>query len=116
MKEEGESFEKLMAASNGFRPIDSVMDKFLPACNQVFLKQFADTKYYTPDVKKGNSAFFTAMNPDNVMALAEYDEDELEDAAQNQQKSLQSILTQAREDENLLGSGVEELSLVSEDE
>jgi len=116
MKPEGETFEKLMAASNGFRPIDSVMDKFLPACNQVFLKQFADTKYYTPDIKKGNSAFFVAMNAENAMALAEFDEDELDDAAKSQQDSLKSIMNQARDDESLLGDGVEELSLAGDDE
>lgn len=100
MIEDGDSFEKLMAASNRMRPITSVMDKFLPACNAVFMQQFADSKYFTPDRKKANAAFFTAMNPDNALALADTDEDELDAAAQQQAQALGDILAAARGDDD----------------
>lgn len=100
MVEDGDTFEKLMAASNRMRPITSVLDKFLPACNAVFIQQFASSKYFTPERKKANAAFFTAMNPDNALALADSDEDELDEAAQKQAQSLGDILAVAREDEN----------------
>lgn len=91
----GETFEKLMAASNRCRPITSVMDKFLPACNMVFQKRFAESPYFTPELKKANSEFFIAMNPDNAMALADADEEELDAAAQEQAASIGDLIAQA---------------------
>lgn len=95
MTEGGETFEKIMAASNRFRPINTVMDNFLPACNEVFKNTFAGSKYFTDDVKKANSAFFTAMNPANAVALADSDDDELEEAAAEQAKSVQELIAAA---------------------
>lgn len=102
--ENGDTFEKLMALSHRFRPIESVMDKFLQACNQVFLSQFANTKYYTPEIKKANSEFFVSMDANNAMAIAEFDDDELQQAADQQKESLNAILVQAREDDQLLSA------------
>lgn len=91
----GESFEKLMAASNGFRPITSVEDKFLPACNKVFLNSFADSKYFTDQVKNANAEFFAAMDPKNALALAAEDEEDLEAAKQDQATQLAALIADA---------------------
>lgn len=96
-KDGGDTFEKLMAASNGFRPITSVTDKLLAACNQVFLAQFADSKYFTDGIKKANAEFFTAMNPDNALALADADDDELDEAARKQAESVSDLIATAME-------------------
>lgn len=93
--EGGESFEKLMAASNGFRPISSVEDKFLPACNKVFLDSFAGSKYFTEKVRDANAEFFSAMDPNNALALAAKDEEELDAAKQEQAASLASLIAEA---------------------
>ena len=98
--EGGDTFEKLMAASNRFRPIDTVQDKLLAASNQVFLANFADTKYFTEGVKKANADFFTAMNANNALALADYEEEEIEEAAAAQQQSLGALIEEAREGES----------------
>lgn len=95
--EGGDTFEKLMAASNGFRPISGVVDRLLSACNKVFLSQFADSKYFTDGVKKANAEFFTAMNPDNALALADADDDELEEAKEEQKASVGALISEARE-------------------
>lgn len=112
-KEGGETFEKLMAASNRCRPITSVMDKFLPACNQKFLSDFAESQYFTDEVKKANAEFFTAMNPDNAMALAEVDEEDLEAASEGQKASVAKLIEEATEGSE---DPVEELRLSDEDE
>lgn len=96
-KEDGESFEKLMAASNGFRPFSSVQDKFLAACNQVFLQRFAESPYFTEQVKKANATFFTMMNAENALALASVDDDEIAHAEAAQQESIGAIIAEARE-------------------
>ena len=88
----GDTFEKLMAQSNRFRPIDTVMSKLLSACYEVFKAKFADSKYFTEQVKKANSEFFIAMNPDNALALADADDDELIEAAQEQAASVAALI------------------------
>ena len=110
-KDGGDTFEKLMSQSNGFRPITSIIDKLLPALNQVFLTQFASSKYFTEDIKKANSEFFIAMNPQNAMALADADDEELDDAAKKQAESLAALVADAREDGI---PAVEELELTEE--
>lgn len=95
-KEGGDTFEKLMAASNGFRPITSVVDKLLAACNQVFLTQFANSKYFTPGVKKANAEFFMAMNPDNALSMADVDDDEIEQAQAEQKASVNALISEVR--------------------
>ena len=92
----GDTFEKLMAASNRFRPISTVADKLLTASNQAFLADFAESKYFTEGVKKANATFFAAMNASNALALAEYEEEELEEAATESMKSLDSLISDAR--------------------
>ena len=108
--EGGETFEKIMGVSNKFRPIDSVMNNFLPACNEVFNTTFAGTSYCTDAIKAANSEFFTAMNPDNALALAAEDEDDLEAAKEAQKQTVQEILAevtpvQPTTDSDILGIG-----------
>lgn len=90
--EDGDSFEKLMANSNRFRPITSVLENFLPACNTVFTNVFAGSPYFTEKIRTGHAAFFTAMNPANALALADKDEDELEEAAREEQAAVHEII------------------------
>lgn len=108
--EGGDTFEKLMAASNGFRPITSVMDKFLAACNQVFLTTFANSKYFTDNIKRANAEFYTAMNPDNALSLAADDEEELAAAQEAQAATLVSLIHEATEAPDG-GTDVSELEL-----
>lgn len=91
-----ETFEAIMAKSSRFRPINAIMDNFLPACNEVFVNQFASSPYCTEEVKKANSTFFTAMNPANAIALASSDEEELEDAAQEQAASVSDLIADTK--------------------
>lgn len=93
--EDGETFEKIMAASSRFRPITQAMDNFLPACNDVFAATFANTKYFTEDIKRGHAEFFTMMNAKNALALSDADDDELEEAAAAQRKGLDDIIKEA---------------------
>lgn len=95
MTEGGETFEKIMAASNRFRRIDTVLDNFLPACNEVFKAHFAQSPYLTEEFKKANATFFTAMNPANAMALADSDDDEIEEAEHAQAKSVAELVSMA---------------------
>lgn len=90
--EGGETFEKIMASSNRFRPITQALDNFLPACNDVFNTTFATSAYCTDQVKKANAAFFTAMNADNAIAMAAVDDDELEAAEKEQRTSVQELI------------------------
>ena len=92
--EGGETFEKIMAVSNRFRPITSVINNFLPACNDVFNTTFAGSKYCTDAIKAANSEFFTAMNPDNALALAAADEEELEEAKAAQKETVEAIIAE----------------------
>lgn len=114
--EGGETFEKIMAASNRFRPIQSAMANFLPACNEVFINSFASTPYFTDAIKNANHEFFILMNPNNAMALAEADEDELAEAAEKQKSSVEEIIKEnsaVTKDAAALGvaGGVTELEL-----
>ncbi len=93
--EDGETFEKIMAASSRFRPISQAMANFLPACNDVFTGSFASSKYFTAEVKRGHSEFYTLMNPKNAMCLADADEDELEAAANAQRQGLSDLIADA---------------------
>ena len=88
----GDTFEKLMAQSNRFRPIDTVVNKLPAACWTVFQAKFADSKYFTEKLKMANSEFFIAMNPDNALALASADEDEMSEAATEQAASVAALI------------------------
>lgn len=90
--EGGETFEKIMATSNNFRPITAVLNNFLPACNEIFNSTFAASPYFTEQVKKANAEFLVAMNADNAMALADYDDDELNEAKEDQRATIAEIL------------------------
>ena len=94
--EGGETFEKIMAVSNRFRPITTAMANFLPACNEVFNTSFAASPYFTDAVKKANSEFFTSMNPQNAMALADADEDELAEAKESQRATVAAIIQEGQ--------------------
>lgn len=96
--EGGDTFEKIMASSNRFRTIESAMPKFLQACHEVFTAQFAESTYFTDEIKRANSEFFTAMNPANALALAAEDEDDLIEAANRQKAIVGDIIKDARED------------------
>ena len=115
--EGGESFEKIMAASNRFRPITVALPSFLPACNDVFVSTFANTKYFTDEVKKANSDFFTALNPQNALALADADDDELKEASDAQRASVAAMISEQNGDvqsgdADILGvSGINQLDL-----
>lgn len=91
----GETFEQIMALSNRFRPVDTILDNFLPACNDVFSSSFATSKHFTEAIKKANSEFLVAMNPSNAVALAEFDEDELEEAAKGQ--NIQDLIADVKD-------------------
>ena len=97
--EGGETFEKIMAASNRFRPITQAMDNFLEACNDVFNTNFAVSPYCIDSFKKANAKFLTAMNADNAMMLAAADDDELEAEAENQKSSVKEMIEE-------LGGGI----------
>ena len=100
-KEDGETFEKIMAASNNCRPITQIVDRIPQASYDVFLRDFASSKYFTEDIKKANSRFFILMNPDNALALAAEDEEDLEQASKDQAIALSALLSQdAAEAEN----------------
>lgn len=116
--EGGETFEKIMAASNRFRPITTALSNFLPACNEVFNTTFAASPYCTDEIKKANSTFFTAMNPQNAMALADADEEDLQEAQEAQRASVEALIqenTVQTTDPAALGVGagsrIEELEL-----
>ena len=95
--EGGETFEKIMATSNKFRPITSIMDNFLPACNEVFSSTFAGTSYFNDNIKKANAPFFTMLNPANAFALADEDEEDLEAAREGQKDSVMGLIKEAQE-------------------
>ena len=94
----GDTFEKLMAASNGFRPIDTVYDKLLPACYDVFKASFENSEYFTDAIRDANSDFYIAMNPHHAMALADAEEEELTEAAAKQKESMASIMASFAQD------------------
>lgn len=91
----GETFEKIMASSSRFRPIQSALTEFLPACNDIFNSTFAGTKYFNEDIKRAHSEFYIMMNKDNAVALADADEDELDEAKEEAKKSLDSLISEA---------------------
>lgn len=93
--EDGETFEKIMAASSRFRPISQALSNFLPACNDVFVATFANSKYFTDDIKHGHAEFFTLMNSKNAVALADADDDELEEAAERQKQGIGELIAEA---------------------
>lgn len=92
--EGGETFEKIMAASSRFRPITTIMDNFLPAFNDVFNTSFAGSKYFSEDIKRGHADILTMMNPKNALALADVDEDELDEAAAQQRKGVSELIAE----------------------
>lgn len=94
----GDTFEKLMAASNGFRSIESIKDRFLEACMSVFKTTFEGSKYFTKEVREANSSFYIAMNPDHALALADSDKEDLDAAEQKQSQEFAAIMGEIRED------------------
>lgn len=86
------TFEAIMARSNKFRPIESIMDVFAEACNAVFCSQFANSPYANDEFRKRNKDFLIYMNPDNAIALASADDDELEEAAKENASEANNLL------------------------
>lgn len=94
-KTDGDTFEKIMASSNRFRPIESILDSLAPACNEVFMSFCGDDdlkKYITSNLKKQHADFLTAINPDNALALAAEDEEDLDAAANEAGESIQGLI------------------------
>lgn len=92
--EGGDTFEKIMAASNRFRPITTAMPNFLAACNEVFNASFATSPYCTEEFLKANHQFYTALNPQNALAMAAEDEEDLEAARQQQRASVADMISE----------------------
>lgn len=90
--EGGDTFEKVIAMSTRLRPVTSVMDKLLPACHQVFQQKFANSPYFTEEIKKANSEVLIAMNPENALAFAADDDEDLNDAAKEQASKLADLI------------------------
>lgn len=93
-KEGGDTFEKIMSASNNFRPMSAAMPKFLPAIWELFTRDFASSPYFTESLRKANADVLTMMNPDNALAMAAYDEEELDEAKQKQAVSVSSLMSE----------------------
>lgn len=94
----GETFEKIMAQSNRFRPITTVLDKLAPACAEVFNASFANSPYFTEKIKDAYSDILIAMNPDNALAFADKDQEDLDKAAEEQQADIQAIIAEVSRD------------------
>lgn len=109
--ENGDTFERIMAKSNRFRPIDTILDNFLPACNDIFCQSFANTPYNTEKLRQGHAKFFVMMNPANALALADADEDDLEKAQEEERESVQAMLKEMKEADQLLSSDPEALGI-----
>lgn len=105
--EGGETFEYIISISNRFRPITTVMDNFCEACNQVFASTFADSPHCTDDFKKAHSKFFVMMNPQNALAMAGEDEEDLAAAAKAEASSVKELLAGIRADEGAKSADAE---------
>ena len=92
--EGGETFERIMAQSNRFRPITTVLDKLAPACAEVFNASFASSPYFTEKIKDGYSDVLIAMNPDNALAFAAKDQEDLDKASEEQEADIQAIIAE----------------------
>lgn len=106
-REDGESFEKIMASSNKFRPISSVTDNLLPAANEVFTTLFATSENYTDAIRRSYADVLIAMNPDNALALAADEPEELEEAKAASKTSVSEMILEDRQ----LSEGDEDLTL-----
>lgn len=96
--EDGQTFEKIMAASNKFRPISVVMPNFLQACNNVFTSRFANTEYFTDRIRAGHAAFLTAMNPANALAIADLDQEDIDEAEKQERQSVAELIQEQNVD------------------
>lgn len=99
-KEDGDTFEKIMAASNGCRPIWTINDKLIPACRVAYETQFKDSPYLTDAFKKAHSNFIVAMEPKAALEFAAEDDDDLEEANKeaNSQQSVKKLIDSIRVD------------------
>lgn len=99
-KEDGDTFEKIMAASNRFRPITKIKDKLLPMLGKVYQATFKDSKYNTDKIKAANSIFLSMIDKSTAKELAGYDDDEIEQAQLEQAQSISDIVNDSREDDD----------------
>lgn len=95
-KEDGDTFEKIMAASNRFRPIHSIQDKLIPAFKQIYNTHFANSKYNTENLKAANSKILSIMDPKVALSLAALDDDEIKEAEEQQKASINDIIDESR--------------------
>lgn len=99
MKEDGMSFEKIMSLSTRCRPIESIADAILPAACEVFNEKFADSPYFTENIRKQYDKILCLMNPKNAIATAEYDADELEEAGKEAYTDMQEFMQGIEDDD-----------------
>lgn len=96
-REDGDSFEKIMAASNKFRNISSITDNLLPAANEVFNATFANSPAYTDHLRRAFADVLVAMNPDNALALAAEEVEDIEAAKEASKTSVSQMILEERE-------------------
>lgn len=95
-KEDGDTFERVMAMSNRFRPIITIQDKLVPALGSVFKTTFEGSNFDTEQFRAANSTFLCRIDPKYAMSLAAMDDDEINAAAEEQKASLNSIIGEAQ--------------------
>ena len=111
LKEDGKSFEKIMAASNRFRPIDAIESNLLQGCHEEFSENWASSKFFTQQIRMSNNDILIAMNPANMLETAGYDESELQTAANEQASSLKGLISDANDSEDPAEFDLNELDL-----
>lgn len=98
-KTDGMSFEKIMSLSTRCRPIESISDAILPAACEIFNEKFADSEYFTDNIRKQFNDILCQMNPKNAIATAEYDTDELEAAGKEAYTDMQQFMKEVDADD-----------------
>lgn len=107
-KPDGDTFEKIMAASNRFRPILAVYDKLIPACKMIFETKFKDNPYNTVEFRAAHSAILAAMDKKYALELAGLDDEEIQAAEEKAQASVKDIISEshAAEGVNVANDGI----------
>ncbi len=99
VKEDGMSFEKIISLSTRCRPIDSISESILPAACEIFNEKFADSPYFTENIRKQFDNILCAMNPANALATAEYDAAELEEAGREAFTDMQQFMVEISDEQ-----------------
>lgn len=95
-KEDGDTFERVMAMSNRFRPIVTIQDKLVPALASVFKTTFEGSTFDTEQFRAANSTFLCRIDPKYAMSIAAMDDDEIKAAADEQTASIGDIVGEAQ--------------------